>query len=213
MNLMFLGAPGAGKGTQAEVISDHYRIPSISTGVLLREAKERGTELGLRAKTYMEAGQLVPDEIVVGMLKERLSAPDCANGFILDGFPRTVPQAEVLDKMGVSMDLVISIEVRDEAIVERMSGRSLCASCGASYHTKFKPSAKPGVCDRCGGELKVRADDKPEVVQSRLTVYHEQTEPLKDFYEKKGKLFLVNGEGAIEDITAAITEAIDKVKG
>lgn len=213
MNLMFLGAPGAGKGTQAEVISDHYRIPSISTGVLLREAKERGTELGLRAKTYMEAGQLVPDEIVVGMLKERLSAPDCANGFILDGFPRTVPQAEVLDKMGVSMDLVISIEVRDEAIVERMSGRSLCASCGASYHTKFKPSAKPGVCDRCGGELKVRADDKPEVVQSRLTVYHEQTEPLKDFYEKKGKLFLVNGEGAIEDITAKISEAIDKVKG
>lgn len=210
---MFLGAPGAGKGTQAAFVSEKYNIPSISTGVLLREAMAKGTELGLRAKSYMDAGALVPDELVIGIIKERLAEKDCANGFILDGFPRTVPQAEALDEMGVEMDLVISIEVSDDAIVNRMSGRRLCSVCDTSYHLSHRPPKVEGKCDRCGGSLKLRADDKPEVVKSRLETYHKQTEPLKEYYGKKGKLCTVDGEGRIEDITAEIIAAIDKTRG
>ena len=213
MNLMFLGAPGAGKGTQAAFVSEKYNIPSISTGVLLREAMAKGTELGLRAKSYMDAGALVPDELVIGIIKERLAEKDCANGFILDGFPRTVPQAEALDEMGVEMDLVVSIEVSDDAIVNRMSGRRLCSVCDTSYHLSHRPPKTEGKCDRCGGSLKLRADDKPEVVKSRLETYHKQTEPLKEYYGKKGKLCTVDGEGKIEDITAEIIAAIDKTRG
>ena len=210
---MFLGAPGAGKGTQAAFVSEKYNIPSISTGVLLREAMAKGTELGLRAKSYMDAGALVPDELVIGIIKERLAEKDCANGFILDGFPRTVPQAEALDEMGVEMDLVISIEVSDDAIVNRMSGRRLCSVCDTSYHLSHRPPKTEGKCVRCGGRLKLRADDKPEVVKSRLETYHKQTEPLKEYYGKKGKLCTVDGEGRIEDITAEIIAAIDKTRG
>ena len=213
MNLMFLGAPGAGKGTQAAFVSEKYHIPSISTGVLLREAMAKGTELGIRAKSYMDAGALVPDELVIGIIKERLAEKDCENGFILDGFPRTVPQAEALDKMGVEMDLVISIEVSDDAIVKRMGGRRLCTVCDTTYHIAHKPPKAEGKCDHCGGALKLRADDKPEVVKSRLEVYHKQTELLKDYYGKKGKLCTVNGEGKIDDITAEITAAIEKIRG
>ncbi len=213
MNLMFLGAPGAGKGTQAAFVSEKYNIPSVSTGVLLREAMAKGTELGLRAKSYMDAGALVPDELVIGIIKERLAEKDCANGFILDGFPRTVPQAQALDEMGVEMDLVISIEVADDAIVNRMGGRRLCSVCDTSYHLAHRPPKEEGKCDRCGGRLKLRADDKPEVVKRRLETYHKQTEPLKDYYGRKGKLCTVNGEGKIEDITAEIIAAIDKIRG
>lgn len=213
MNLMFLGAPGAGKGTQAAFVSEKYNIPSISTGVLLREAMAKGTELGLRAKSYMDAGALVPDELVIGIIKERLAEKDCEGGFILDGFPRTVPQAQALDEMGVEMDLVISIEVQDDVIVSRMGGRRLCSACDASYHLEHRPPKEEGKCDRCGASLKLRADDKPEVVKSRLETYHRQTEPLKGYYAEKGKLCTVNGEGAIEDITAEIIAAVDKIRG
>ncbi len=211
MKLMFLGAPGAGKGTQAEVISEKYGIMPISTGALLREAMANGTELGLKAKSFIDAGKLVPDEVVIGIIKERLSMPDCQKGFILDGFPRTVPQAKALDDMGVKMDLIISIEVQDQTIVERMSGRRLCSKCGASYHLLYKKPLVDNVCDKCGVELYIRKDDKPEVVLDRLSVYHDQTEPLKDFYKEKGNLILINGENQIDAITAEICNAIDKI--
>lgn len=213
MKLMFLGAPGAGKGTQAEKISEKYKIPSISTGAILREAMADGSELGKKAKSFVEAGKLVPDEVVIGIIKERLGKEDCANGFILDGFPRTVPQAQALDDMGVEMDLVISIEVEDDDIVARMSGRRLCENCGTAYHIVHIPTKVEGVCDKCGGELYTRADDKPEVVKDRLKTYHSQTEPLKEFYAKKGKLVLVPGNGAIDSITQEICSAIDDIRG
>ena len=213
MKLMFLGAPGAGKGTQAEKISEKYAIPSISTGAILREAMASGSKLGMKAKSYVDAGALVPDEVVIDIIKERLAADDCKGGFILDGFPRTVPQAKALDDMGIEMDLVISIEVEDDDIVERMGGRRLCKRCGTAYHTKYIPTKVEGVCDKCGGELYVRADDKPEVVKGRLSTYHKQTEPLKDFYAEKGKLVLIPGNGAIDAITAEICKAIDGVRG
>lgn len=208
MKIMFLGAPGAGKGTQAEIVSDTYKIPAISTGSIIREAIKNGTEMGLAAKSYTESGKLVPDSVVIGIIKERLANPDCANGFILDGFPRTVPQAEALDEMGIEMDCVISIEVPDEKIVARMSGRRVCPTCGASYHTAYNPSADGKTCDKCGAELTIRKDDQPEVVLDRLSVYHEQTEPLKSYYEKKGKLKLVIGQEEVKDTTALTLDAL-----
>lgn len=204
MKLIFLGAPGAGKGTQAEYVCKEFGIPSISTGNILREAIAAKTELGLKAKAFMDGGNLVPDEVVISIIAERLKADDCKGGFLLDGFPRTIPQAEALDRMGIHMDKVVSIEVPDEAIVERMSGRRACLKCGATYHVVNKKPAKEGVCDNCGNELVVRADDKPETVLSRLNTYHEQTEPLKDFYKSKGCLVTVDGTGSVSEITELI---------
>ncbi len=209
MKIIFLGAPGAGKGTQAEKVSAHYNIPAISTGAIIREAIKTGTEMGLAAKSYTENGALVPDEVVIGIIKERLAKDDCRDGFILDGFPRTVPQAEALDKMGVEIDMVIGIEVEDETIVKRMSGRRVCANCGASYHVEFKPSKDGKTCDSCGTELTVRKDDSPEVVKSRLDIYHEQTEPLKAYYEKTGKLKTVIGQVEVADTTRLTFETIE----
>ncbi|MCD8187141.1 MAG: adenylate kinase [Ruminococcus sp.] len=194
MNLIFLGAPGAGKGTQAEVVSEALGIPQISTGNILREAAKNGTEYGLKAKAAMDAGALVSDDIVIGILKERIAEDDCKNGFILDGFPRTVPQAEALDAMSVKIDKVIEISVPDETIKQRVSGRRVCEGCGASYHIEFKPSRKEGVCDKCGAATVIRKDDQPETVIERLKTYHEKTAPLKDYYEKQGKLVTVEGQ-------------------
>ncbi len=209
MKIIFLGAPGAGKGTQAENVSARYGIPAISTGAIIREAIKTGTEMGLAAKSYTEAGKLVPDEVVIGIIKERLAKEDCRDGFILDGFPRTVPQAQALDSMGVEIDMVVSLEVSDDAIVERMSGRRVCPDCGASYHLSYKPSADGVHCDACSAELIIRKDDKPEVVLDRLNVYHETTEPLKAFYEAKGKLRIVIGQIEVADTTRLTFEAIE----
>ncbi len=209
MNLIFLGAPGAGKGTQAEIICQKFGIPQISTGNIIRAALKNGTEMGLKAKAFTEAGKLVPDDVVIGIIKERLLEEDCKKGFILDGFPRTIPQAEALGEMGVEIDKVIDIEVSDESVVARMSGRRVCKACSASYHIVNKPSKVEGVCDACGGETAIRSDDSPETVMDRLKVYHEQTEPLKDYYEKLGKLFMVEGSAEIEEITAAILKAME----
>lgn len=210
MKLILLGAPGAGKGTQAEVLCQALSIPAISTGNTLREALKSGTEMGLRAKSYMDAGQLVPDDVVIGIIKERLQQDDCQNGFILDGFPRTIPQAEALDAMGVQIDRVIDIEVPDDKIVARMSGRRVCEKCGASYHTEYLKPAVDGVCDKCAGALVQRKDDHPDTVKARLAVYHEQTEPLKAYYEKQGKLRIVEGQEDVADtkcLTLAAVEA------
>ena len=208
MNLILLGAPGAGKGTQAEVICEHLHIPAVSTGNMIREALKNGTEMGLRAKTYREEGKLVPDEVVIGIIKDRLQQDDCKGGFILDGFPRTIPQAEALDKMGIVIDKVIDIEVPDEKIVERMSGRRVCESCGASYHLLYKKPEKEGVCGKCGGALVQRKDDHPDTVKERLKVYHEQTEPLKAYYEKQGKLAIVEGQEDVADTSRLTLEAL-----
>ena len=213
MKLIMLGAPGAGKGTQAEIVSKNHSIPTISTGALLRTAMKEGTELGLKAKAFISAGELVPDDVVIGIIKDRLGEDDCKNGFILDGFPRTVPQAKALEDMKIEMDLVISIEVSDESIIKRMGGRRLCSECGASYHTEHIPPKKEGVCDTCGGALMIREDDKPETVISRLEVYHKQTEPLKEFYSERGKLVLVNGSDTIENITAEIEKKLESIRG
>ena len=210
MNIIFLGAPGAGKGTQAEKVSERLGIPAISTGAIIREAIRSETEMGRAAKAYTDNGALVPDEVVIGIIKERLAADDCRNGFILDGFPRTVPQAEALDAMGVIIDLVIDIEVPDDKIVARMSGRRVCGNCGASYHVEYKPSKDGKTCDVCGTELSVRRDDAPEVVKSRLAVYHEQTEPLKAYYEKTGKLKIVVGQIEVADTTRLTFEAVER---
>lgn len=211
IKLILLGAPGAGKGTQAEIISKKYAIPSISTGNMIREAIAAGTEMGRNAKSFIDSGALVPDEVVIGIIKERLAKPDCGNGFILDGFPRTVPQAQALDDMGVEITDVISIEVPDEKIVERMGGRRVCKSCGASYHVKFNPSENGEFCD-CGELLTIRSDDAPEVVKKRLETYHSQTEPLKGFYEAKGILKLVEGQEKLEDTTALTQAALEAEK-
>ena len=208
MKLMFLGAPGAGKGTQAEIVSERYGIPAISTGALLREAISAGTELGLKAKSYIDGGSLVPDDVVIGIIKERLKAEDCKNGFILDGFPRTVAQAKALDDMGIAMDGVVDIEVADEDIIRRLGGRRLCGKCGASYHVEYKTVKVDGKCDKCDGELVIRADDKPEVIKSRLAVYHEQTEPIKAYYEKLGLLVTAKGEDKLEDTTSNVAKAL-----
>ena len=208
MKLILLGAPGAGKGTQAEVICNHLGIPAISTGNILREALKSGTEMGLKAKTYMESGQLVPDEVVIGIIKDRLAEEDCKAGFILDGFPRTIPQAEALDASGIEIDRVIDIEVPDEKIVTRMSGRRVCEKCGSSYHLLYKKPAQEGICTNCGGTLVQRKDDHPDTVKDRLRVYHEQTEPLKDYYKGKGLLRRVDNQPTIEATTQVIMEAL-----
>ena len=208
MNLILLGAPGAGKGTQAEVICDHLQIPAISTGNILREAVKNGSELGLKAKSFMDSGALVPDEVVINILKERIAQDDCKKGFILDGFPRTVPQAEALDAMGVQIDCVLSLEVADEAIMQRLSGRRVCQDCGASYHIDYKPSKVEGVCDRCGGKTVQRKDDEPETIKDRLNVYHTQTEPLKAYYSKTGTLVTVEGQEEVADTTALVLKAL-----
>ena len=209
MKIILLGAPGAGKGTQAEVICNRYNIPAISTGNIIREALKTGTEMGFKAKSYMESGALVPDEVVIGIIKERIVKDDCKDGFILDGFPRTIPQAEALDKMGIVIDKVIDIEVPDEKIINRMSGRRVCEKCGASYHLEYKKPKVEGICDACSGTLIQRKDDHPDTVKSRLDVYHSETEPLKDYYEKQGKLTVVEGQEEIEDTTRLLIEALE----
>ena len=209
MNLILLGAPGAGKGTQAEIISETKQIPTISTGNIIREALKSGTEMGLKAKSFMEAGQLVPDEVVIGIIQDRLAQPDCQNGFILDGFPRTIPQAEALDRMGVVIHRVIDIEVPDETITRRVSGRRVCPTCGSSYHLDYKKPKRSGICDRCGDTLVQRKDDRPETVLDRLRVYHEQTEPLKDYYQACGKLVIVEGQEEVADTTRLTLAAVD----
>lgn len=208
MNLILLGAPGAGKGTQAEVISEALHIPQISTGNMLREAVKNGTEYGLKAKAAMESGALVSDDIVIGILKDRIAQDDCQNGFILDGFPRTVPQAEALDAMGVRIDKVLEIFVDDETIKTRVSGRRVCEGCGASYHVLYKPSKTEGVCDKCGANTVIRKDDQPETVLERLAVYHAQTAPLKDYYEKQGKLDTVIGQEEVADTVKLTLKAV-----
>ena len=208
MNLILLGAPGAGKGTQAELLMEKLSIPGISTGNMLREAMKNGTPVGEKAKYYMDNGLLVPDEVILDIVAERVAQPDCSNGFILDGVPRTLAQAEALEAKGVKIDHVVSIEIVDDVIEGRMTGRRVCSKCGASYHIVANPSKVDGKCDHCDGDLMIRKDDAPETVRRRLEVYHEQTEVLKDFYAKLGKLRTVEGnqtiEGANEDILAAI---------
>lgn len=209
MNIILLGAPGAGKGTQAEVICKTKSIPAISTGNMLREAVANGTEAGLSAKSYMDRGDLVPDETIIAILKERILMDDCRNGFILDGFPRTVPQAEALEQMGVNIDKVIEIHVPDEKIVARLSGRRVCEKCGNSYHVDYKPTKVEGICDACGGKVVIRKDDEPATVLDRLKVYHEKTAPLKDYYEAKGKLVTVEGQEEVADTTKLTLEALE----
>ena len=208
MNLILLGVPGAGKGTQAELLVEKLHIPSISTGNMLREAMNNGTALGKQVKQYMDDGLLVPDELILGIVAERVAQPDCANGFILDGVPCTLAQAEALDSRGVRIDHVVSIEIDDSVIEGRMTGRRVCGKCGASYHIAAHPPKSEGICDLCGGELMIRKDDAPETVRKRLSVYHASTEVLKDYYASKGKLRLVEGNQSIEDANAEILEAI-----
>ena len=208
MKLIIMGAPGAGKGTQSAKISEKWNIPAVSTGDMLRAAVREGTPMGVTAKSYMDAGQLVPDEVVIGIIKDYLSSDQCSNGFILDGFPRSIPQAEALDEMGVQIDVVLSIEVADEKIVERMSGRRICSGCGASYHVLYNPPKATDVCDACGASLYIRDDDAAETVLKRLNTYHGTTEPLKDFYAAKGLLICVEGREKVEDTTAAVMQAL-----
>ncbi|MDO4381329.1 MAG: adenylate kinase [Clostridia bacterium] len=209
MKLILLGAPGAGKGTQAEVISEHLSIPTISTGNIIRAALKAQTEMGIKAKEFIDKGLLVPDDVVIGIVKERLKEDDCKNGFILDGFPRTVPQAQALDEMGVEIDKVIDIQVPDEKIVQRLSGRRVCGGCGASYHLLYKKPEKDGVCNLCGAQLVQRVDDKEETILERLKIYHEQTEPLVEFYKAKNKLTVVEGQEEVADTTALTLKALE----
>ena len=208
MKLILLGAPGAGKGTQAEILCERLNIPTISTGNMIREAMKSGTEMGLKAKEYAENGKLVPDEVVIGIVDERLRMDDCANGFILDGFPRTIPQAEALDRMGIIIDRVVDINVPDEVITRRVSGRRACLDCGSTYHIETKKPQVEGVCDRCGSTLVQRKDDLPETVQERLHVYHAQTEPLRDYYAAAGKLLVVDGQQGIQEIAEQTLELL-----
>ena len=208
MNLILLGAPGAGKGTQAEIICDRLRIPAVSTGNILREAMKNGTEMGARAKSFIDSGALVPDDVIIGIIKERLAQDDCKNGFILDGVPRTVAQAEALEEMGVQIDRAVDLEVLDDVIIQRLSGRRVCSACGASYHTTARPSASPDVCDRCGGALIVRKDDEPATIRERLKVYHVQTEPRVVLYRARGKLVTVMGQETVADTTRQLFEKL-----
>ena len=210
MKMILLGAPGAGKGTQAERLCKVLDIPTISTGNILRAAVKNGTPTGLKAKAFMDAGKLVPDEVIIGIITERLAEDDCKNGYILDGVPRTIAQAEAMEKAGINFDAVVSIEVADEVIMERMSGRRVCESCGASYHLVAVPPKVAGVCDSCGGKLVQRKDDAPETVKDRLEVYHKETEPLKDFYAQRGLLKSVENQPSVEATTAAILKALGR---
>lgn len=213
MNIIFLGPPGAGKGTQAKILVEKYGIPQISTGDMLREHRAKGTELGRKAQEYMDKGQLVPDEIILGMVKERLSQSDCENGFMLDGFPRTVAQAEALDnllaEMGKKLDFALALVVPDELLVERLTGRRTCKSCGMMYHVKYKPSKVENKCDVCGGELYQRPDDNEETVRNRLKVYHESTAPLIEYYRMKGILREIDGSKSIEEITQQVIQILE----
>ena len=209
MNIIMLGAPGAGKGTQAAVLCEHFGIPTISTGNMIREALKNGTEMGLKAKSFMDEGKLVPDEVVIGIVKERLSEDDCKKGFILDGFPRTIPQAEALDNMGIDIHYVINIDIADERIVNRMSGRRVCEGCGRPFHLVNLKPQKDGICDDCGGTLVQRKDDHPDTVLARLAVYHKETEPLVAYYEKQGKLVNVPGVDDVVTTTNAILKVIE----
>ena len=208
MKLIMLGAPGAGKGTQAAILSEKLGIPTISTGNILRAAVKYGTPVGLQAKSYMDAGKLVPDDVIIGIVAERLAEPDCEKGYILDGVPRTIAQAEALEKAGIVFDNVVSIEISDEEIVKRMSGRRACTACGATYHVVSAPSKVEGKCDKCGADLVLRDDDKPETVNHRLEVYHEETEPLKDFYAQRGVLRMVDNQPTIEATTQVVLKAL-----
>lgn len=209
MRLILLGAPGAGKGTQAEILSRELGIPTISTGNILRAAIREGTAVGLKAKALIDAGKLVDDDTIMGIVSERLAKDDCANGYILDGVPRTIPQAEAVEKMGIAIDAALSIEIADETIVERMSGRRTCRNCSQTFHVVFNPPKEEGVCDFCGGELTIRKDDAPETVKARLDTFHRETEPLKAFYAARGKLVCVDNQPSIEETTAAIRSALE----
>ena len=213
MKIIMVGAPGAGKGTQAKRIAEKYGIPHVSTGDIFRANLKEGTELGLKAKVFMDKGALVPDEITIGMLMDRIHQPDCKDGYVLDGFPRNIPQAEALTKAlneaNESMDAVVDVDVPDENIMDRMSGRRTCRKCGEGYHTKYNPPKADGICDVCGGELYIRDDDKPETVKKRLTVYHDQTQPLIDYYTKQGILKSVNGTQMMEKVFADIVKILD----
>lgn len=210
MKLILLGPPGAGKGTQAEILCRRLNIPTISTGNILRAAVKEGTPVGLKAKSYMDAGKLVPDEVIIGIIEERLKEADCANGYILDGVPRTIAQADALERHGIIFDHVVSLVVADESIIKRMDGRRVCTKCGTPFHMETKPPKTAGVCDVCGGELIERDDDRPETVRHRLEVYHAETEPLKQFYEQRGKLRTVPGDaGTIEETTRAIEAVLE----
>ena len=208
MRLILLGAPGAGKGTQAEILSKILNVPTISTGNILRAAMKNGTAVGLKAKEYVDAGKLVPDDVIIGIIKERRAQPDCENGYILDGVPRTIPQAQAMEEMGVAVDCALSIEVEDELIIERMSGRRTCKDCSQTFHIVSNPPRVEGVCDFCGGELSIRKDDAPETVKSRLETYHKETEPLKSFYENLGRLKTVENQPSIEATTAEIRKTL-----
>ncbi len=211
MKLILLGAPGAGKGTQAAVISERYNIPQISTGNIIREALKNGTEMGLKAKSFMDSGKLVPDDVVIGIIKERLAEDDCANGFILDGFPRTIPQAEALDEMGIVIDKVIDIEVADETIITRLSGRRVCENCGRPYHVVDLKPQVDGVCDDCSGALIQRKDDQIDTIKARLDIYHAETEPLKDYYRAQGKLGIVEGQDKVDDTIALVMKQLEEL--
>ena len=208
MKLILLGAPGAGKGTQADILSAKLSVPTISTGNILRAAVKAGTPIGLKAKSFMDSGALVPDEVIIGIIAERLREADCANGYILDGVPRTIPQAEAMEQQGIEIDYAVDIEVDDATIIDRMSGRRTCVACGASFHVVNNPPKQEGVCDQCGAELTIRKDDAPETVKARLSTYHEQTEPLIAFYRERGKLQVVNNQPSIEATTAEIYKAL-----
>ena len=208
MRLILLGAPGAGKGTQAEILSRELEIPTISTGNILRAAIKNGTKVGLEAKAFIEAGKLVPDAVIIGIIRDRLSEPDCRKGYILDGVPRTIPQAKAMEEMDIEVDCALSIEVEDQVIVERMSGRRTCRDCSSTFHIVNNPPKQEGVCDFCGGELTIRKDDAPETVQARLATYHKETEPLKDFYAARGKLVSVEGQDTVAETTDVIKKAL-----
>lgn len=208
MKLILLGAPGAGKGTQADILSRKCNIPTISTGNILRAAMKEGTPIGLKAKEYVDNGKLVPDDVIIGIVRERLAKDDCKSGWILDGMPRTIPQAQALEDCGIEVDTALSIEISDETIIERMAGRRTCKDCGATFHVVSNPPRVEGKCDNCGGELTIRKDDAPETVKQRLAVYHKETEPLKDFYAKRGKLRAVNNQPTLEQTTAEVLKVL-----
>lgn len=208
MKLVLLGAPGAGKGTQADILSRQYGIPAISTGHILREAMRNETPVGLKAKEYVDSGRLVPDDIIIGIIRERLARPDCQNGYILDGMPRTIPQAEALEENGIEIDTALAIEIADETIIERISGRRVCRECSAAYHVQSNPPKVEGKCDSCGGELFIRKDDAPETVKARLGIYHKETAPLREFYSKRGTLRVVENQPTIELTTQAVKKAL-----